>query len=58
MKVNTENVVDTLRDEYDIWIKSLSEKEKYAIEKYSWNTFDVMVENLFLRDLMPCYEAI
>lgn len=51
MKVNTENVVDTLRDEYDIWIKSLSEKEKYAIEKYSWNSFDVNGRKSFFKRL-------
>ena len=49
MKINTENVVDTLRDEYDIWIKSLSEKEKYAIEKYSWNSFDVNGRKSFFK---------
>ncbi len=40
MELSTENVVRILRQEYDIWIESLTEKEKYAIEKYSWNSFD------------------
>ncbi len=35
-----ESVVNILRKEYDDWIESLTEKEKYAIEKYSWNSFD------------------
>ena len=51
MKVNTENVVGTLRDEYDTWIKSLSEKEKYAIGKYSWNSFDVNGRKSFFKRL-------
>lgn len=40
MELNTQVVVSILRKEYDAWIDSLSEKEKYAIEKYSWNSFD------------------
>lgn len=40
MELSTENVVNILRKEYDEWIAQLSEKEKYAIEKYSWNSFD------------------
>jgi len=40
VELNTENVVNTLRKEYDKWIELLTEKEKYAIEKYSWNSFD------------------
>lgn len=40
MELSTENVVNTLRKEYDEWIELLTEKEKYAIEKYSWNSFD------------------
>ena len=51
MQVNTKNVVDTLRGEYDIWIKTLSEKEKYAIEKYSWNSFDVNGRKSFFKRL-------
>lgn len=37
MELNTENVVNTLRKEYDKWIELLTDKEKYAIEKYSSN---------------------
>ncbi len=40
MELNKKAVVSTLRKEYDNWIESLNEKEKYAIEKYSWNSFD------------------
>ena len=40
MELDTEAVVSILRKEYDAWIESLSEKKKYAIEKYSWNSFD------------------
>lgn len=40
MELSTESVVKILRQEYDIWVESLTEKEKYAIEKYSWNSFD------------------
>lgn len=40
MELSTENVVNTLRKEYDKWIELLTEKEKYAIEKYTWNSFD------------------
>ena len=35
-----EAVVNVLRKEYDEWIATLTEKEKFAIEKYSWNSFD------------------
>jgi hypothetical protein len=41
VELSTENVVNVLRKEYDQWIAQLSEKEKYAIEKYSWNSFDI-----------------
>lgn len=40
MELNTEKVVSVLRKEYDAWLELLTEKEKYAIEKYSWNSFD------------------
>ncbi len=40
MELSMESVVSVLRKEYDSWINSLNEKEKYAIEKYSWNSFD------------------
>ena len=40
MELSTKNVVNTLRKEYADWIEILTEKEKYAIEKYSWNSFD------------------
>ena len=40
VELNTESVVNILRNEYDAWIAMLSEKEKFAIEKYSWNSFD------------------
>lgn len=42
MSLSQENVVAVLRREYDSWIAGLTEKEKYAIEKYSWNSFDTM----------------
>lgn len=41
VEVDTKNVVNVLRNEYDKWIDVLSEEEKYAIEKYSWNSFDM-----------------
>ena len=41
MELNTDNVVNILREEYDSWIAELTVKEKYAIEKYSWNSFDI-----------------
>jgi methionine synthase II (cobalamin-independent) len=40
MNLAEANVVAALRKEYDEWISGLTEKEKYAIEKYSWNSFD------------------
>ena len=40
MELITEKIVSILRKEYDVWIESLSPKERHAIEKYSWNSFD------------------
>lgn len=58
MELSTENVVDILRKEYDRWIKLLTEKEKFAIEKYSWNSFDRNNgKRSFLKDLIRCYEV-
>ena len=47
--VPQEKVVDVLRKESDEWIKQLTEKEKHAIRKYTYNSGDKKPNRFFER---------
>lgn len=47
--VPQEQIVDVLRRESEEWINGLSEKEKHAIEKYTYNSGDQKPERFFER---------
>lgn len=47
--VPQDNVVDVLRKESEIWIQSLTDKEKYAIKKYTYNSGDEKPNRFFER---------
>ena len=48
-ELNMKEVVTVLREEYDNWIKLLTEEEKRAIHKYSYNSYEKIKTRFYER---------
>ena len=43
------DIVSFLREDYHPWVVSLTNEERYAIRKYSWNSQETMIAEFFNR---------